>query len=450
MASFSLVRISMYNGLGALGVSCLLAPGAVAQGLEDQVQALSASVSVFTSVTHTVVDDGSSDESTTEPGIGIRGSVAGELDSGPSNLQLQYAGTVETSRDRPSGGHTDNSSVRGAARYRWFDPESPVDFNLGHAVQSVRNNTGFVVDPASYDTRNELTAGAGVRVYPGELSYLRLSAQAGRSFGDDTLNDDRSETVATEFVRLLGERSDATLLASRSWSETTTYDLTIDTLQAIFRHRTESGFFRAGLGQSWATTEFSDSSEIDGDAVTGFVERSWEGPESTYRLRYERRLSDSAADLSQNRDPAFGFLDETVRTHDLVVSDSVLATYDTSSLCDFCTLGLGLEAAVLESELTGATTHEYRGRAGLGLQLTGIERVYFSYDWQGDAGEKADVIDEQIHRFIIGWNRLLAEETTFGVEFYQSYLNSRLNRPDEDEYGLRLVLTWGVSLQGAN
>jgi len=450
MASRPLIRIRNYNGLSLLAFGCVLASGADAQGLEDQVQALSASASVFTSVTHTVVDDGSSDESTTEPGIGIRGSVAGELDSGPSNLQLQYGGTLETSRDQPSGGHTDNSSVRGAARYRWFDPDSPLDFNFGHTIQSVRNDTGFVVDPASYDTRNEVTAGAGVRLYPGELSYLRLSAQAGRSFGDDTLNDDRSETVAGEFVRLLDERSEATLLASRSWSETTTYDLTIDTLQAIFQYRTETGFFRAGLGHSWANTEFSDSSEVDGDAVTGFLERSWQDPESTYRLRYERRLSDSAAELSQNNDPVFGFLDETVRTHDLVVSDSILATYDTSSLCDFCTLGIGVEAAVLESELTGATTHEYRGRAGLGLQLTGIERLYFNYDWQGDAGEKADVIDEQIHRLTIGWNRLLAEETSFGVEFYQSYLNSRLNRPDEDEYGLRLVLTWGVSLQGVN
>lgn len=446
----SLPSVKVYNRLGLLGIGWLLTPVAAAQGLEDHVQALSASASVFTSVTHTVVDDGISEESNTEPGIGIRGSVAGELDSGPSNLQLQYGATVETSRDLPTGDQTDNSSVRGAARYRWFDPASPVDFNFGHTIQSVRNDTGFVVDPASYDTRNELSAGAGVRVYPGELSYLRLSAQAGRSFGEDTLNDDSSETLAGEFVRLLGERSDASLLARRSWSETTNYDLTIDTVQAVFRHRAETGFFRVGLGQSWATTEFPDNSEIDADAVTGFVERSWQGPESNSRLRYERRLSDSAAELSLNNEPVFGFLNETVRTHDLVISDSVLATYDTRALCDFCTLGIGLEAAVLESELTGATTHEYRGRAGLGFQLTGIERVYFNYDWQGDAGEQADVINEQIHRLTIGWNRLLAEETTLGVEFYQSYLNSRLERADEDEYGLRLVLTWGVSLQGVN
>ncbi|ONF45430.1 hypothetical protein BTO32_02960 [Marinobacter lutaoensis] len=447
-----MVNIRLFGvrkALMLLGAGWVMAPAAAAaQGLEDQIRSITGTGSVFTSVTHTEVDRGSSTDSTTEPSLGVSGNVAGELNSGANNLQLQYGGSLETSRDLPSGDQTENSAIRGAARFTYFDPTQPVDFNLGHTVQSVRNNTGFVVDPANYDTRNELTAGAGVRVYPGELSYLRLSAQAGQSFGGGTLNDDRSETLSGQFVRRLDERSEGSLNASRSWSETTDYDLTIDTVQVVYQRRTESGFLRGGVGQSQGTTEFRDGGDIDSDAVTGFLERGWQTDEATTRFRYERRLSDSAAELSLNEQPVFGFLEDTVRTHDLVVSDSVLVSHDTRNLCDACTFGVGLEASVLESELIGATTHEYRGRIGLGIQLTGIERVYFDYDWQADAGENGDVIQEQVHRFTMGWSRLLAENTTFGVELFQSYLNSRLDRPDEDEYALRFVLTRGFSLQG--
>lgn len=117
-------------------------------------------------------------------------------------------------------------------------------------------------------------------------------------------------------------------------------------------------------------------------------------------------------------------------------------------MCNACNLGLGAEAAILESENTGATTHEYFARLALGYQLTSLQRLAFAYRWQGDAGEDADTVIEQIHRFNISWIRQLAEETSVSVEFDQAYLRSRLARNDEEQFVVRLRLSKGFSLVG--
>lgn len=124
-----------------------------AQSLSDDVTELSGSASVFTDVTHTRTDRGNTTDTNTEPGLGVSGRVGGTLEKGANALELQYGGTLRTSRDSANGEQGGNSSIRGASRYTYFDPGSRLDFNLGHTVSSVRNDTGFVVNPTSYDTQ---------------------------------------------------------------------------------------------------------------------------------------------------------------------------------------------------------------------------------------------------------------------------------------------------------
>ncbi len=432
-----------------VGTCCLVWPyAASAQGLSDSVKTLSGSASVFTGITHTRTDRGTSTDTNTKPGVGVSGQVGGNLESGANALALQYGGTLETRRDTADGGQTDRSSITGASRYTHLDPGSRVDFNLGHTVSSVRNNTGFVVNPSSYDTRNTLSAGAGLRFYPGELSTLRFFAQAGRSFGKDSLNDQKSHTVGSELSRRLSERSTGSLNVSRSWSYASDVDTTIDSAQLVYSLQLESGYFSIGAGGSKAETEYTGGTTSQYDAVTGFVERAWVTSDWRTSIKYDRSMSDSATDLSLNLPPVFSFLPDTVQLRDLVVRDSLLITHNNLRLCDVCDLGVYAEGAILESQLSGATTHEYRAGVNLGFQLTELQRLSFEYSWQGDADEDASVIVDQIHRFTTAWTRQLAENTSFGVEFRQSYLRSKLARSDQDQFELRFVLSRGFSMSG--
>lgn len=421
---------------------------ATAQSLSDDVTALSGSASVFTDVTHTRTDRGDSTDTNTEPGLGVSGRVGGTLERGANALELQYGGTLRTSRDSANGEQSGNSSITGASRYTYFDPGSRMDFNLGHTVSSVRNDTGFVVNPSSYDTQNTLSAGAGLRFYPGDLSTLRFSGQAGRSFGEDQLNDEESATASGDFSRRLSERSVGSLNTSRSWSKEANVDITIDSAQLVYNLQMENGSFGIGAGGSRADVEFAAGNASESEAVTGFLNRTWESKDSSTSVQYNRRMSDSATDLSLNLPPVFSFLPETVQIRDLVVSDSVLITHNNQRVCDACNLGVYAEGALLESEISGATTHEYRAGINLGFQLTTRQRLNVGYGWQGDAGEDAGIIVDQIHRFTTGWTRQLAEYTTFGVQFNQSYLRSRLARDDQDQFVLRFVLSRGFALNG--
>ena len=117
-------------------------------------------------------------------------------------------------------------------------------------------------------------------------------------------------------------------------------------------------------------------------------------------------------------------------------------------MCDACNLGVYAEGSILDSQAAGATTHEYRAGINLGFQLTALQRLNFGYSWEGDAGEDANIIDDQIHRFNTSWTRELAENTTFGVQFNQSCLRSRLVRNDQDQFELRFVLTRGFAMTG--
>ena len=419
-----------------------------AQDLGDSVTEISGAASVFTALTHTRIDQGTSTDTNTEPSLGISGNVGGQLQSGANSLALRYGGTLETERDRGDGEQTENSSVVGVSRFSHFDPGSRFDFNLGHTVSSVRNDTGFVVNPSDYDTQNTLNAGAGIRFFPGELSTLRFSGEAGKSFGSGQLNDRESFTAASEFSRRLSERSSGGVNISRSWSYDDDIDLKIDSAQLVYSNFLENGTFRVGAGVSQADTEYPDGSLTESEAVTGFLQRTWVADDWQTSVGYNRRLSDSATALSLEPLGDIEFIPDTIRIRDLVVSDSILVSHNTSRLCSACNLGLAAEAAILESENTGATTHEYSSTIALGYQLTSLQRLSFAYGWQGDAGEDADTVIDQIHRFNISWIRQLAEETSFSVELDQSYLRSRLERNDQEQFVLRLRLSKGFSLVG--
>lgn len=429
-------------------VLCILGANASGQGLSDKVTAISGSGSVFTGLTHTRTDTGSGTDTITEPSVGLSGSLGGNLESGANSLQLQYGGTLETMRETFATEQTENGSFTGASRFSHFDPANRFDFNLGHTVSSVRNDTGFVVNPSSYDTRNTLSAGAGLRFFPGDLTTLRFSGQAGKSFGEDELNGSESFTASVDLTRRLSERSSASLVGSRSWSDDDGLDTIIDSAQVIYNRTLENGSFSIGLGTSRSETELADGSESDGDAGTGFVNRTWASDESQTTVAYNRRLSDSTTDLSLNIPEFLDFLPDSIRIRDLVVSDSVSITHNTSRVCDVCTLGLVAEASVLESQITGTTTHEYRTGINLGVQLTSLQRLSFGYSWQGDAGEDEGTIIDQIHSLNTRWTRQLAENTSFSVDFNQSYLRSKLARDDQDQFMLRLVLTQSFSLSG--
>tara|TARA_R110002074_G_scaffold336300_1_gene506762 strand:- start:8693 stop:10042 length:1350 start_codon:yes stop_codon:yes gene_type:complete len=438
-------KYSLYVGSFCLAWSC----AASAQGLSDNINRLAGSASVFTGVTHTRTDRGESTDTNTEPGVGVSGQVGGTLESGANALVLRYGGTLETERETVDGGRGGNTSVTGASRYTYFDPGSRVDFNLGHTVSSVRNNTGFEVNPSNYDTENTLSAGAGLRFQPGDLSTLRFTGQAGRRFGDGSLEDQESYTVGSELSRRLSERSTGGLNLSRSWSDERGTDITIDSAELVYSVQMESGYFSIGAGVSQAETEDTGGTTSEDEAVTGFAERAWVASNWRTSVKYDRSMSDSATDLSLNQAPVFSFLPETIRLRDLVVRDSLLLTHNNQQVCDACNLGVYAEGAVLESQISGANTHEYRAGVNLGFQLTSLQRLNFGYSWQGDADEDATVIVDQIHRFNTSWTRQIAENTTFGVEFYQSYLRSKLIRNDQDQFELRLVLSRGFSMTGA-
>jgi hypothetical protein len=403
---------------------------------------------VFTGVTHTRVDEGTSTSTNTEPSVGVSGNIGGTMERGANALALQYGGTLEARHRSASGDQSDDSSIVGASRYTHADPASRLDFNLGHTVNSVRNNTGFVINPSSYDTQNTLSAGTGLRFFPGDLSTLRFSAQAGQSFGGDALDDQKSFTGAGEFSRRLSERSTGGLNVSRTWSEERSVDMTIDTAQLVYNIDLEGGHFGIGAGQSKAQTEYTNGTTVDSDAITGFIERTWVSNGWRTSVEYNRRMSDSATDLSLNVPPVFSFLPDSVRLRDLVVSDSLLVTYNNQQVCSICDVGFYSEGAILDSQISGDTTHEYRAGVNLGLQLTANQRLRFGYSWDAEAEEDAGVIVDQVHRVTASWTRQLAEYTSFGVELNQSYLDSRLARNNQDEYELRLVLSHGFSMSG--
>ena len=435
----------------AVAVASLGALPAEAQTLSDSVQSLSGSGTVFGAVTHTRQDTDTGRESNTRPSLGVSGDIGGSLQRGANNLDLRYGGTLETERDLPNDDQTDSSSLSGAARYNYFNPGGRLDFNLGHTIESVREDTGFVLNSGDYDTRNTLNGGAGLNLYPGELSRLRLSAQAGKSFSSGELEEGESWTTEASFGRQLTKRSEGTLTVRRSWAEQEQngqqQDTTIDTAELGYNRQLESGKFSLVVGASQSETEFpNQAGEQDGEAMTGHLERVWSGPEASTTVRYSRRLSDSATELSLNLPPELAFLPDSVQLRDLVVSDSLLLAHSTDRLCSVCRFSVWAEAERLESELTDAITHEYRAAMSLGVDMDRLHQLLVSWGWQGDAGEDSGNLNTYAHSLDIAVTRRLDEQVRVGVALNQGWVRDKDNNRDQEDYGLRLFLTRDFSL----
>jgi len=424
----------------------VLSAPVVAQSLSDTIESVSGSASAYGEAVHTRMDTADGRRNNTKPGAGVSGQVGGALGSGANHLSLNYGGSLSTSRDLPSGDQTDSSSVNGAARYDYATSANPLDFNLGHSIQSVRNNTGFLLNAGDYDTRNTLTGGAGLTFQPGEVSSLRLAGQAGKSYGSGDLNDSESQTVSADFSRRLTERSTAGLSARRSWADDAGVDTTIDNAELNYSLYLENGFFSIGAGKSWSEADYPGQSTQESDAMTGFLTRTWAGPESTTSVEYNRRLSDSTTDLSLNLPPQFAFLPDTIELRELVVSDAVLVSHNTSKLCDVCSLGATAQVEQLESELSGATTYNYGAALNLGVDITNLHQLTASYSWQADSGIETGRIDEQRHQLILGVSRRLAEDVRMGLQLRQSWVRRKAENADQEQYAVRLFIAKDFSL----
>ncbi|MGM0953182.1 MAG: hypothetical protein ACQEW7_09390 [Pseudomonadota bacterium] len=425
----------------------VLSSPAFGQSISDSVDSVSGSGTAFGGVVHTRQETPSGSDNNTRPRLGISGDIGGSMSSGANSLDLRYGGTLETRRSLPSGDQTDSTSITGASRYQYDNPGGRLDFNLGHSIESVRNDTGFVLNSGDYDTRNTLSAGAGLMFYPGDLTSLRFSAEAGESFGGGALNDSESRTVASEVTRRLSEQSLGTLVARRSWSENRGLDTTIDNAELGYQRELENGSFSMAAGGSWSETEFpGQQATNESEAVTGHVSRTWATRDTSTNIRYNRRLSDSATDLSLNLPAELAFLPDTVRLRDLVVSDSLLVSHSTTRLCQICQVWLIAEGAVLQSELTDTKTHEYRTTMSLDVDLTRLHELRVAYSWQGDAGEDSGDLVQQTHRLDIALTRRLAENTRLGVELNQAWVRRDEQNRDQEQYGLRIFLTRDFSL----
>jgi hypothetical protein len=304
-----------------------------------------------------------------------------------------------------------------------------------------------VLNAGDYDTRNTLTGGAGLTLRPGAVSSVRLSGQAGKSYGSGGLDDSESRTAGVDFSRQLSERSSAGLSARRSWADEDGVDTTIDNAELNYTRNLESGFFSIGAGKSWSEADYPGQNTIESDAFTGHLNRTWVDPESSTSLQYNRRLSDSTTDLSLNLPPQFLlYLPETIELRELVVSDAVLLTHTTSRVCDFCNLTAVAEVERLESEVSGAESYNYGASLNLGVDITNLHQLLVSYSWQADSGVDTGRVREHNHQLILGVTRRIAEDVRMGVELRNNWVRRKADSLDQDEYAVRLFVSRNFSL----
>ncbi|MEQ5814945.1 hypothetical protein J3362_05480 [Marinobacter sp. NFXS11] len=420
---------------------------ACAQAFDENLARFEGEASVFTALTQNRVDTAAGTDAETEGRLGLEGSVAGEWLSGGNSVLLDYAAQVETSRNSDVGSGGDNSTITGLSRFAHADPSNPFEFNLGHTVRTVRNNTGFVIDPKNYDTQNIVNAGAGLRLNPGALTTVRVSADAARAYGDSEEGDTDSYTARVNLERRLSQRSFGLVNGSRSWSDEGATEVTIDAYQVGYRSVDDFGAFSIGGGVSEAETEFPSGLVTKSDGVTAFLTKDWVTTDWTTSFSYNRTLSDSAIDLVLNPETPDDF-SENVRLNEVVLSDRFDLRHTRRTLCDVCDFSIRVSVEIRESQESGETTHELGAGWDLGIQITNLQRLEFRYLWQAETEENASEVQDQVHRFNSRWVRQLAEFTSFAVEFNQAYLASKQQRPDEEEYELRLVLSHGFSLIG--
>lgn len=391
-----------------------------------------ATTTLFTDLTHTERES----RSDTRAGAGVRGDVGARLRTGAHELQALYGGTLETKRSSLATGDRDNFSVRGSSRYNFFEPGSRFDFNAGHTIRSVRNDTGFTLDESAYDTQNAVNAGAGVYFYPGELTTLRVGGQAAKTWSENDLQEGESSSVDARLNRQVSERSSVYLLGSRSWEHENDTDITLDSASLGLDTRLENGSFSISAGVSRA-----ESDDLDNEAVIGSIARQWTTSLTSTRVSYERTQSSSLLDLALAPIPELGIEDEySVRVQGLTVNDTVTLVHSTRRACDICTVNVIARGSEEENVSTGEETWEYLAGAGLGLAVTEDKTVDLDYRWQGDALEERSSIDDERHHFIVTYRHQLTDLATWGAAFDTAFTRGLA---DQDRYQARLFFTLG-------
>ncbi|MGM0571789.1 hypothetical protein [Marinobacter sp.] len=391
-----------------------------------------ATTTVFTDLTHTERDS----RTDTRGGAGISGDVGANWLSGPHRLDALYGGTLETERSSLATGDRDNLSVRGSSRYNYFEPGSRFDFNAGHTIRSVRNDTGFTLDESAYDTQNAVNAGAGVMFYPGELTTLRLGGQAAKTWAEDDVQDGESQSVEANLSRQVSERSTMFLVGSRAWEHEENTDITLDSASVGLDTRLENGSFSASVGVSRA-----ESDDFENDAVIGSIARQWQTSLTSTRISYDRTQTSTLLDLALAPIPELGIEDEfSVRVQGVTLNDTVTLVHSTQRLCDLCTLNFIVRGSEEENVQTGDETWEYLAGAGLGLAVTEDKTVDLDYRWQGDALEESSSIDDERHQFTVTYRHQLTDLASWGAAFDTAFTRGLT---DQDRYQARVFFTLG-------
>lgn len=404
---------------------------APASSLAEEIS-YTAATTVFTDITHT--ERGSRND--TRGGAGISGEVGANWLSGAHRLQALYGGTLETERSSLQTGDRDNLTIRGSSRYSFYEPGSRFDFNAGHTIRSVRNDTGFTVDESGYDTQNAVNAGAGVLFYPGELTTLRLGGQAAKTWAEDDVRDGEAQSVEANLMRQVSERTTVSLVGSRAWEHERDTDTTVDNVSLGFSSRLENGSFSARAGVSRA-----ESDDVENDAVIGSVARQWQTSLTSTRISYERTQSSTLLDLALAPVPQLGIEDEfSLRVQGITVNDTVTLVHSTQRVCDLCTVNFIARGSEQENVETGDKIWEYLAGVGLGLRVADDKTVDFDYRWQGDALEDRSSIDDERHQFIVTYRHQLTDLASWGVALDNAFTRGEI---DQDRYQARLFFTLG-------
>lgn len=423
-----------------------LSLSAHAQTLSDRVTGYYGEASVYAEAAHTRTDVANGTTSDDEISLGVEGIFGAELESGANALSALYNAQLETTQEDDFSENNESSSLTGVSNYFYRDPAGRLDLNAGHSIRSVRTDSGFAIDPTDYDTQNAINAGAGLWFYPGDLSTLRFSSQAVRTFEEGDRRDTETLRVAADLERRLSNQSLGSLSASRSWAKEENDDTVLDTVILGYARELETGLFAIGVGGSRADAEYADGTANESDAAVGYMSRSWATSETFAQIRVERSLTSTALDLAIEFPEVDEFPEESIRINELSLEDTLELRYLTLQLCHACDLGFLLSGTIRESQRTGETTHEFRSNVNLGVQVTPYQRVFLAYTWAADADEDADVLFNQVHRFDVGVRQLLAEQTFITVEGRYSFTESRRDIRDRDQFLVRLSLTHAVGI----
>ncbi|WP_417547412.1 hypothetical protein [Marinobacter segnicrescens] len=416
---------------GGMVIPVLLAVVVSPASRADEIS-YTATTTLFTDVTHTERDS----RTDTRGGAGIRGDVGANWLSGPHQFNALYGGTLETERSSLATGDRDNLSVRGSSRYNFYQPGGRFDFNAGHTIRSVRNDTGFTLDDSAYDTQNAVNAGAGVMFYPGELTTLRLGGQAAKTWAEDDVRDGESQSVQANLSRQVSERSTVSLTGRRAWEHEEDLDITLDSASVGLDTLLENGSFSASVGVSRA-----ESDDFENDAVIGSIARQWQTSLTSTRISYDRTQSSTLLDLALAPIPELGIEDEfSVRVQGVTLNDTVTLAHSTQRLCDLCTLNFIVRGSEEENVQTGEETWEYLAGAGLRLAVTEDKNVSFNYRWQGDALEERSSIDDERHQFTVTYRHQLTDLASWGAAFDTAFTRGLT---DQDRYQARVFFTLG-------